>query len=191
MIESNPLGRPVRIVLKILFIVIGLGLIVVPMIGTRGYTAGMLGGVIVNGVCTVFGLVVAAYASMLARVLIKIKPPSPVLMGIEIAAIIVGYALGYFLARIMLNLGLVLGIIVLIAAFFVAAFCTAQTGLLLSLAAVSPLLLDDEDHETLRRNVKDNAIPREFTTAAGGRALDRILFEQGLVSRDYIRMSDK
>lgn len=47
----------------------------------------------------------------------------------------------------------------------------------------APLLLSDEDRETLRRNVKNNNIPLEYTKGRGAQVLDRILFEQGLGKR--------
>lgn len=187
MIESKPIGKLVRFILKFIFIAGALALIIGPMLGKSGEYIG----IITEAISTVFGLIVASQASLLARVLVKIKAPSPVLMGIVIAAIIGGFVLGCFIGRLLLNVGAVLCVICMILGILAAAYCTAQTGLLLSLAAVSPLLLSDEDRETLRRNVKHNSIPSEFTTPIGEKVLDQILFEQGLVSRSHIRMSDE
>lgn len=191
MIESKPIGKLVRFILKFIFIAGALALIIGPMLGKSSMSLGEYIGIITKAISTVFGLIVASQASLLARVLVKIKAPSPVLMGIVIAAIIGGFVLGCFIGRLLLNVGAVLCVICMILGILAAVYCTAQTGLLLSLAAVSPLLLSDEDRETLRRNVKNNNIPSEFTTPIGEKVLDQILFEQGLVSRSHIRMSDE
>ncbi len=190
MIESNPLGRIVRPILKIVFILGALCMIILPMLGTNGASLQTYGGIIVGAVCTVFGLIVASQVSVAVRALVKIKAPSPILTAIAIVAIIIGYLLGYALGRVLLSVSLVVCIIVLILAVLAAVYCTAVTGILLEMAAISPLLLSDEDRETLRRNVKNNNIPLEYTKGRGAQVLDRILFEQGLGSRNQIRLSD-
>lgn len=190
MIESKPIGKLVRFILKAVFILGGLALIIVPMFGQTGMTLQEYGNVISGAVCAVLGLIVASIFSMLARALVKIKAPSIVLTIIVVVSIVAGYLLGYLLGRYLLKLSIVLAIIMLIVGAILAVFATIQTGMLLSLSAVSPFLLSDEERETLRRNVKNNNIPAEFTTGRGAKVLDRILYEQGLGSRDHIRMSD-
>lgn len=191
MIESNPLGKVIRPILKIIFILGSLALIIVPMLGTRGAALGQYTNIIANAISTIFGLIVASQASLLVRALVKIKAPSPALTGIVIAAIVAGYGLGFLLGRVLLNVSIVFCIIMLILGVLAAIYCTAQTGMLLSLAMVSPILLSDEDRETLRKNVKNHNIPAEFASGNGAKVLDQLLFEQGLGSRTQIQMSDE
>ena len=191
MIESNPLGKVIRPILKIIFILGSLALIIVPMLGTRGAALGQYTNIMANAISTIFGLIVASQASLLVRALVKIKAPSPALTGIVIAAIVAGYGLGFLLGRVLLNVSIVFCIIMLILGVLAAIYCTAQTGMLLSLAMVSPILLSDEDRETLRKNVKNHNIPAEFASGNGAKVLDQLLFEQGLGSRTQIQMSDE
>lgn len=188
MVESKSMGKIVRFVLKVVFILGGWALIISPMTRMIGASLEQIGSVIAGSVSTVVGLMVASQAGMLARALVKIKAPSLVLTGIVVAAVIAGYIVGCALGHLLLNFSIVVSVIAVILILLASIYFTAQTGVLLSMAVGG--FLPDKEREILRRNVKMGNIPAEYRTPKGERVLDEILFSQGLVSSFHIRMSD-
>lgn len=124
------------------------------------------------GAMFIYGLIGSAIASMLVRRYVRISPPSPVLLGIEIVAVVAGYILFQLLAKFFFSIGLIVGIVLLLVSMLVSAYLTASTAVLLTLCGGNTFLLNNDERAELNSNLRNGYAPKEFYAGSHKMKLD-------------------